>query len=43
MRARTTTQLAYYDPTKDEAVEIDGCAADGVPSLLGVIVGLSSQ
>jgi hypothetical protein len=43
MGRSNVTQVGYYDPTKDEAVEIDGCTADGVPSLLGVILGLSSQ
>lgn len=31
----------YYDPATDEVVDAGDCAADGVASLLGVILGLS--
>jgi hypothetical protein len=36
-------RATYYDPAKDEVVEAGDCAADGVASLLSVILGLSSQ
>lgn len=36
-------RASYYDPTRDESVEIADCTADGVASLLGEILGLSSQ
>ena len=36
-------RASYYDPTRDEVVEIADCTADGVASLLSAILGLSSQ
>jgi hypothetical protein len=36
-------RASYFEPAKDEAVELAGCSVDNISSLLGVILGLSSK